>query len=566
MAAAANLLALIAATLIVVLLSLLAASAHYGGGGASTTLRVARAFGIPPRAVARFAFWIQVAPYRGWPILIAGGAHTLNELKQAKLDAQARLNALMDERDGKRSALADLLTKQAKGSLAKDEEPKLAEAESAMSGYDARISASRKLVQVAEQDLVAAEERAEREKVEAKKKPSPAAADAPNFTKDPRKGFKSHREFMVEVIKAGKRSSTADERLRFLSQRDAEDEGADGEAAFLLPEAFTPVSLRGGYKATVGSDEQGAYDDRYGGIAVGRTMLPGVLQLGFEGDPTAGRTQAIPMATPMVDMIARTDKDHTSSVSGGFTVTRKPEAASASSTRATMEAVTLKASSLFGLAYATEEILADSPISFVAVIEAGFRDQFAHQILSEKLRGKGGNEYLGVLTALAASGLGPTVSVAKETGQAAATILALNAIRMRARCWGYSNAVWIANHDTYPQLATLSIAIGVAGQLVYQQSTVEDRPDTLLGRPIFYSEYPSTLGTQGDLVLGNWSQYLEGLYQPLQSAESIHVRFVNHERTFKLWQRNAAAPWWKSALTPNKGANTLSPWVVLDNR
>jgi predicted phage gp36 major capsid-like protein len=63
----------------------------------------------------------------------------------------------------------------------------------------------------------------------------------------------------------------------------------------------------------------------------------------------------------------------------------------------------------------------------------------------------------------------------------------------------------------------------VAGQLIYQQSMQEDRPDMLLGRPIFYSEYPSTVGTQGDLMLVNASQFLEGLYQPLQSAESIHV-------------------------------------------
>jgi HK97 family phage major capsid protein len=88
----------------------------------------------------------------------------------------------------------------------------------------------------------------------------------------------------------------------------------------------------------------------------------------------------------------------------------------------------------------------------------------------------------------------------------------------------------------------------------------------LLGRPIFYTEYCKSIGTQGDLILANWTQYLEGTYQPMQNEESVHVRFVNHERTFKFWMRNAGAPWWKTALTPKNSTNKLSPFVVLDTR
>ena len=33
-----------------------------------------------------------------------------------------------------------------------------------------------------------------------------------------------------------------------------------------------------------------------------------------------------------------------------------------------------------------------------------------------------------------------------------------------------------------------------------------------------------------ELCGANWSQYLEGELTPLQSADSIHVRFINHER------------------------------------
>lgn len=380
---------------------------------------------------------------------------------------------------------------------------------------------------------------------------------------DPRRGFANHRDFLLAVMKNGGRTNreqVKDERLRPLAVLDDGDMEAGGDLAFLLPTAFSPAGIR----AAAGSDEQGGYADRYGGFAVPTTTLPGMLQLGAEADPTAGRTQPLPMATPGVDIVARTDKNHATSVSGGFTVTRKPEAVAATSSRTEIEKVSLKATSLFGLAFATEEILTDSAISFAAIIASGFESQFAFHMFNEKLRGGGGNEFLGVLNSPA------KVEVAAEGGQSADTILALNCIKMRARCWGYGSAIWIANHDTYPQLIQAAVvvegSVGGGLVLVYKASLEEDRPDMLLGRPIFYSEHASKLGDVGDLILVNWSQYLEGLYQPLMSAESIHTRFVNHERTFKFWLRNAGAPWWRSALTPHKSADTLSPIVTLAAR
>jgi HK97 family phage major capsid protein len=247
-------------------------------------------------------------------------------------------------------------------------------------------------------------------------------------------------------------------------------------------------------------------------------------------------------------------------VSGGFTVSRRAETASQNATRMQMEQVTLQANSLFGFSYATEELLTDSPISFAAIVEAGFRDQFAAHLLNEKINGNGDSEYRGILNC------GATVSQAKESNQIANTIVTANVTKMRSRCWGYGNAVWVANHDTYPQLSTLSVGVGTGGSLVYQNSVVEDRPDMLLGRPIFYTEWAATLGTVGDIMLLNMSQYLEGTYQPLQSAESIHVRFLNHERAFKFWTRNAADAWWRTALTPAKSSITLSPFVTLATR
>lgn len=346
---------------------------------------------------------------------------------------------------------------------------------------------------------------------------------------DPKKGFKDHRDFLCSVMEAGRNYGvTDDRRLKYL--------------------------------ATAGSDEQSSISDPYGGFLVPAGFSPDVMSVMSEADPIAPYTTKIPMTNAVVPINARVDKNHTSSVSGGLTVGRRAETQAGTSSRMAFEQVTLNAQSLFGIAYASEELLARSPISFVAVLEAGFRDEFPAKLIDERLNGTGTGMFEGVINAPA------TVSVSKETGQGAATIVYENIVKMRSRCWGYSNAIWLYNHDCLPQLMLMNHAVGTGGVVVWQPSAREDHPDLLLGRPAFATEYTQTVGTVGDLVLGNWSQYLEGTLQPMQSAESMHVRFENHERTFKFWLENDGRCWWRSALTPKRSSTTLSPFVTLATR
>jgi HK97 family phage major capsid protein len=254
------------------------------------------------------------------------------------------------------------------------------------------------------------------------------------------------------------------------------------------------------------------------------------------------------------------DKNHSTSVSGGLTVGRRVETQAATASRMEFEQVILNAQSLFGLAFASEELLARSPVSFVAILEAGFRDEFPAKLINERLNGTGTGMFEGVINAPC------IVSVAKETGQAADTIVYENIVKMRSRCWGYGNAIWLANHDTLPQLMLMNQAVGTGGVVVWQPSAREGEPELLLGRPIVFTEFTKTIGDTGDIVLGNWSQYLEGTLTPMQQAESMHVRFENHERTFKFWVENDGRCWWRSALTPKNSSNTLSPFVKLDSR
>jgi hypothetical protein len=81
------------------------------------------------------------------------------------------------------------------------------------------------------------------------------------------------------------------------------------------------------------------------------------------------------------------------------------------------------------------------------------------------------------------------LSITKETGQTADTIITENIVKMwaRLRPGSHSRAIWAANPTTFPQLATLSIAIGTGGTVVslLQPSGIAGGPATsILGRPL----------------------------------------------------------------------------------
>jgi HK97 family phage major capsid protein len=245
-------------------------------------------------------------------------------------------------------------------------------------------------------------------------------------------------------------------------------------------------------------------------------------------------------------------------VSGGLRVYRRQETDDVASSRMQMEQVTFQAHSLMGVSYATEEILTDSPISFAAMIQEGFGDEFAAKILDEKIRGTGAGEFEGVLNCPA------TISVAKETGQAAATINLDNLVKMEARCWGNS-PVWLANPTCKPQLANLAFVSGTGGMPFWWGSAREGLPAQLLGKPIYFTEFCEAVGTVGDIMLCDWGEYTVATLEGVKSAESMHVRFLNHERAFKFWTRNDGRSLWRSALTPKKG-DSRSPFVTLATR
>ena len=218
---------------------------------------------------------------------------------------------------------------------------------------------------------------------------------------------------------------------------------------------------------------------------------------------------------------------------------------------------------LIGLYYATDELLQDAA-ALESIMTQAFTEEFAVKIDDAIVNGTGAGQPLGIMIAPC------LISVAKETGQPADTILYENVKKMWNRLWVPSrdNAVWLVHQDAEPQLQGMSMPVGTGGIPVWMPAGgISGAPyQTLFNRPIHVIEHCQTVGDKGDIILADFSQYVMIEKGGMQAASSIHVKFTYDETTFRFVYRTDGRPWWASALTPKNGTTTVSPFITLDAR
>jgi len=159
------------------------------------------------------------------------------------------------------------------------------------------------------------------------------------------------------------------------------------------------------------------------------------------------------------------------------------------------------------------------------------------------------------------------ISVAKETGQAADTLVWENIVKMYSRMLPGSlgSAVWIANINTFPELATMALSVGTGGSAIWLNAGSEGPPMTILGRPVIFTEKCATVGDVNDINFADLSYYLIGDRQAMSVSSSEHVNFASDSTAFRIISRLDGRPWVNSAITPVTGS-TLSPFVTLAER
>jgi HK97 family phage major capsid protein len=324
-------------------------------------------------------------------------------------------------------------------------------------------------------------------------------------------------------------------------------------------------------RAAAGLNETVASD---GGFLVGVDTQAAMEKTMFETGQILSRCRQIPITNgsngtkiPYVNETSRANGSRW----GGVQAYWMDEAASVTATKPNFGKIELGLKKLGCLIYVTDEQLSDAAQMNTYISEAA-PDEMTFVLEDAIIRGPGSGTPLGILTAG-----GPKVKVTKETSQGTATILYANVSKMKQRMLprSFAKAAWFVNIDAMPQLEQMFIpAKNVAGTenvggfpAYLPAGGASGSPyGTLFGRPVIPIEQAETVGTEGDIMLLDLSMYLLATKGGIQAASSIHVNFLTDETAFRFIQRIDGQPGLKKAITPYKGAGTLSPFVTLETR
>lgn len=343
-----------------------------------------------------------------------------------------------------------------------------------------------------------------------------------NLADDPKRGFASYGEFCADVVRASSGKDTSERLIRAATTYGNEANGPDG--GYAVPPQFA------------------------GEIASVAYAEDSLLSL-CDNTPVAGNTMTFP-------------KDETTPWgSTGITAAWEGEASQTTPKKPALGEAQLKLRKLKVLVAASDELLADaSAMSTYITRKCG--EAVEWKVNDAVINGTGAGMPLGVMVAAS------TVSQAKETGQTAATINAANVSKMYGRVikGPGANLAWIVHPDAINQI--MQLTIGDQSIWTPPQSGFKDAPNGfLLGRPILESDACQTLGTVGDIILGNFNGYRAITKAGgAEFAQSMHLWFDQDLMAFRLTFRMDGQPALAAAVSPKNGSSTRSHFATLATR
>jgi len=314
--------------------------------------------------------------------------------------------------------------------------------------------------------------------------------------------------------------------------------------------------IRNAFSSTVPSE---------GGFLIPETLRAEMLQVALERSIVRQRARVIPMETLRVPFPAIDSTSNVSSVYGGVVGYWTEEGGALTASQAAFGRIILEAKKLTAYTEVPNELISDSLMSFQAFLDQIFPEALGFYEDIAFIKGSGVGEPLGVLSTSNTA----TVSVSKESGQLAATIVWENIVKMFARMLPSSldRAVWICSIDTFPELATMALSVGTGGSAIWLNNGAQGPPMTILGRPVIFTEKaPGVLGTIGDINFIDFGFYLVGDRQVMSAMSSPHFKFQNDQTAYRIISRVDGRPWLNSAITPQNAGPTLSPFVQLATR
>lgn len=300
-------------------------------------------------------------------------------------------------------------------------------------------------------------------------------------------------------------------------------------------------------------------DPTTGGFLVPTTFANDILRTAYDESiiaqlvtrPALGNAPIASVKYPGIDETSRAS----GSRYGGLVSYWAAESDQAPSSFPRFKSIELSAKKLFGVCTVSNELLQDAALLDLWINRA-FGAEFGFKLDLAIFSGTAGTP-LGILNSPA------LITVPKEVGQAASTVVAENFDKMFGRLpiTSRRRAVWLVHEDVDTKLPA-----AFSGLQTYQPAGANGSVyATVHGRPVMAIEQASTLGTVGDVVLADLSHYLllDGGITP---ALSVHFRFDSDQSVFRFVLRCDGAPEFTTPVTAYSGSTTRSPFVTLQSR
>ena len=342
------------------------------------------------------------------------------------------------------------------------------------------------------------------------------------------RGFNHYGEFFQAVKASGKKGGTIDPRLVMNAPTTYSSEGIGQDGGFAVPAAWSQSVMQ---------------------ILAGEGSL---LDLCNRVDVAGNSYVQIKDDLPPWD------------TSRGIQAYWGSEGGEITQSKIALQDQTSRLHKLTALVPVTEELLEDAP-SLDAYLRRKVPSIFDFKIKLAMIRGSGAGEPLGILKSSS------LVSVTKETGQDADTILWDNVSRMWGRLLPGSEqrAIWLVSKSCEPQLDQMSVPVGLGGTAIFisNNSGAAEPPSRIKGRPIHWTEACSTLGDQGDIILADLSLYQVIMKTiGLKTDVSMHLWFDYDVLAYRFVMRIDGLPLLTAPITGRDGVTTYSPFICLDER
>jgi HK97 family phage major capsid protein len=346
-----------------------------------------------------------------------------------------------------------------------------------------------------------------------------------NAEADPRRGYKSFGEFAQSVRSAGVHGGMPDGRLMIGASAPGvyggESVGADG--GFLVPPDFAQEI----FTLSLAED----------------SMLPLTDNTNVNGNSMVfPKDETTPWGTD------------------GIRAYWQAEATSANATKPKMGTTTLRLHKLMALIPLTDELMSDTN-ALDSYLPGKVADSMRWKINEAILNGTGAGQPLGAFTGGAAS------VIAKESGQATATVQTANILKMIAALppGSFPKSMWLITPDALP--AIFGLTLGNYPIYMAPGDAKNNPYGMLMGRPIIVSQHAAAFSSQGDIALVDMSYYRSITKAAgMETATSMHLYFDADATAFRTTFRVDGQPKIAAPIAQAKGSNLLSPFIQLAAR